>query len=175
MRDPQAPCQPCLKLTSLTLSSTLPCPRHKIEDASLFRDQDVPWPGFSVRHDSMEIEDIREWASPEIKSIEVTHRFGKAKYRLELRQFIPQTDDILEKTWTHGSVQRRHPVPPYAIANMKSAAGVLYQYINHGMLEFVNANIDESDKLLRNTFNVAMWWCQHAPVCAIDPAENVVC
>jgi hypothetical protein len=112
----------------------------------------------------MEMIEFQDWADNEIKTVDVTHGFGNAKYQLRLRQFIPKSGDVLEKTWLVGGMVKSHPCPPYAIENMHATAGALYKYINTGILNIIRAHVRESDQLFRNTFDFAVWWSRRAPV-----------
>lgn len=82
----------CLRVTGPTLSG-LSCLRYKITDASLFRDQSRSNPYYTQRWQSMEMVSITDWASPESKVIELTHDFGKARFPLRVKQFIPVEGD----------------------------------------------------------------------------------
>lgn len=70
----------------------------------------------------MDLVNIEDWASTEDQIIEVSQVFLKAPYKLRVRQFIPQEGDMLEEIWHDGYIQRRFPIPPYAIVDMEEAA-----------------------------------------------------
>ena len=169
--DPSSSCLSCLRLSQNIPSTRVLCLRHEIQHASLFRDQDHPWQGFSKRWTAMKMEDIRNWDpfNNETKVVVITHGYGDAKYSLELRRFLPEDADIVEKAWMHGSIRKTHYIPPYGIINMQAAADELQRYTNRAVIPFVRTIIGKSDELFQQTYTYAIWWRQTAPVGPIEP------
>ena len=161
--NPNGPCLRCCKLSRPTLSRQ-PCYRYKIADASLYRKQSQPWQEWTTRWNSMEIKDITEWVSPHIKTIEVTHGFGNARYRLNVREFKLMPGDKRVEPWSDGRGNlNTHEIPPYAIVDMRKAAAELRRYMEESIEDFVDANVHKSDPLLRTTYNAALEWAKNAP------------
>jgi hypothetical protein len=152
-----------MRVASSTLSG-LPCLRYKITDASLYREQSSPWQQWSQRWTSMEIRDITEWASPVIKTIRVSHGFGKASYTLEVRQFIPIEGDSLEEQWSDRGIMKKHKLPPFAIADMRKAVITLRRYVDESILDFIGDGIDYENPLILKTYRMAYKHALNAPV-----------
>jgi hypothetical protein len=112
----------------------------------------------------MEIRDITEWASPVIKTIRVSHGFGKASYMLEVRQFIPIEGDSLEEQWSDRGIMKKHKLPPFAIADMRKAAITLRKYVDESMLDFIGDGIDYENPLILKTYRMAYKHAFNAPV-----------
>ncbi|KAI9689934.1 MAG: hypothetical protein M1822_009816 [Bathelium mastoideum] len=113
----------------------------------------------------MEGGDIAEWASNDIKTIEVTHGFGNARYRLKVRKFVTMPGDKEAERWSDGNGElRTHPIPPYAIADMKEAVRELHGYMDRSIWEFIKANVSpRSEPVLWNTYCAAVKQAEQAP------------
>lgn len=70
----------------------------------------------------MDLVDMTDWASDDIRTILVSQVSLDAPFALVVRRFIPREGDRLEKRWHKDGVERQFPVPPYAIVNMAEAA-----------------------------------------------------
>ena len=106
----------------------------------------------------MDPEDITEWASTEIKIIEVTQGFS------EVREFIPVEGDLLEESWNSGGIVKRHKCPPYAVANVEKAAQDLRQFIDDNISAYIIGAVGQSDILLWSTYYMAFKQSKEAPV-----------
>jgi hypothetical protein len=103
----------------------------------------------------MEIKEITEWTSSEIKTIRVTQGFGGAWYELEVREFKPVDGDVLDKVWNDKGVVKSHKIPPYGLANMKKAACTLRKFVDECIGAYIKGIIGHSDDLLWNTYLMA--------------------
>lgn len=112
----------------------------------------------------MEMTDITVWASSEVKTIELTHGFGIARFPLRLKQFVPVEGDGLAELWADGGVMKRHEIPPYAIADMKEAAQALWTYVNTGVADFLVGALGDSDLFYWQTYLMAFKHSQDASV-----------
>lgn len=112
----------------------------------------------------MEIKEITEWASTEIKTIRVTQGFGGAWYELEVREFKPIDGDVLEKVWNDKGVIKSHKIPPYGLANMKKAACVLQKFTEECIGAYIAGIVGHSDDLLWNTYVMAFRQADEAQV-----------
>ena len=103
----------------------------------------------------MEIVDIKNWRSSEIKEISITQDVCGASYKLKVREFIPIEGDALERKWVIHGEQQSFRCAPYAIANMREAGVILKDFADRHIGPSICYYIDETDKLLRNTYLMA--------------------
>lgn len=103
----------------------------------------------------MQMIEIQDWQSPEVRTITLTQDIGDATYDLRVRQFIPKEGDALERAWNSRTPQRPFPCAPYAIASMKETAQLLCNFVDRNIGVFVEYYTDETDKLIRNTYVMA--------------------
>lgn len=114
----------------------------------------------------MEISDIKLWASTKVRKVRITHGYKDANYELELCQFVPLPDDMLYQEWTDRDrgITKHHPIPPYAIADMRQAATQIQQYVDSSIVKCLIGFLGNSDALFWDTFQVAFQWTKHASV-----------
>jgi hypothetical protein len=103
----------------------------------------------------MEIEDIKEWKSGDLKIITVTQDVGSASYNLQVREFLPIEGDSLNRVWNSRNGQKHHPCTPYAIANMRQMSRVIDQFVDDNIETFIDYYIDRTDKLMYSTYKTA--------------------
>jgi len=133
----------------------LPCLRYKISDAHLLDHGECPRPSWTRRWTKMEISDIRDWDSTEIKTIAITQDVGGKSYNLKVRKFIPVEGDALERRWKTAGVEQTFKCAPYAIADMKEAGRTLSHFADRTLESTICHYIDETDTLLRSTYHMA--------------------
>ena len=112
----------------------------------------------------MDLVDITDWRSHEIKTIEVTQMFLHAPYFIEVREFIPLEGDMLEEKWTDGGVMKSHRIPPYALADMKKTAQTMRCFLGRSTVTYVKGTVGNSDAFLWTTYQMAIVYSQQAPV-----------
>ena len=102
----------------------------------------------------MDMIDVEQWASPEIKAIEITQDFCGTSYALRVRQFVPLEGDLLEEIWNDNGTKRTHQIPPYAIADMGAAAKTIQSFVDSSMYAYISETV-KSDTLLWDTYLMA--------------------
>jgi hypothetical protein len=112
----------------------------------------------------MEIVDIKNWRSSEIKEISITQDVFGAFYKLKVREFIPVEGDALERKWVINGEQQSFKCAPYAIANMKEAGVMLKNFVDRHIGPSICYYIDETDKLLRDTYLMAYRYAEFTEV-----------
>jgi hypothetical protein len=112
----------------------------------------------------MEMAEVEQWASSEIKIITLTHDIGNASYDIKVRQFVPMEGDSLERSWNSSSGPRSHPCTPYAIASMKETASTISQFVDQNIKNFVSHYVDKNEKLLHKTYMAAYHHSYSSPV-----------
>lgn len=156
--DPNSPensCLTCQQFVGRTLSR-LPCLRYIITDASLYREQSAPYQLFSKRWQSMELVDIADWASDEIRTIEVTQVFLNAPYKLEVRKFLPVEGDLIEERWSdERGIIRTHTIPPFALADMEKTSQSIQKFIDGNISKYIIGAVGSLNPLLWNTYLMA--------------------
>lgn len=144
----------------------MPCLRYLITDSTLYREQDMPYQGFSRRWRSMDLVDIDTWASPKIRTIKASQVSPHAPYEIQVREFVPAEGDTMEEVWTtRRSVLKRHRIPPFAICDLKKTAAVLEAYIDRHICTYVNGVVYDLDTLLWTTYRFAFGHMGRAKVC----------
>ena len=103
----------------------------------------------------MRMADVMEWESPEIKFIEVSHGFCQDPIKLEVRKFVPEDGDVLERKWVDGQVRKTKRVEPYAIVNMARAAQEVRRYIYENVYPCLKTFLEDHDRLVRETYLLA--------------------
>jgi hypothetical protein len=103
----------------------------------------------------MEMVDILTWASEDVKTIRCTQDVFDTSFRLKVRKFVPIAGDSLARRWKRHGVARSFECPPYAIANMKEAGSVMSTFLARTLGSAICFYIDETDNLLRGTYEMA--------------------
>lgn len=170
--DPTGYCLTCIMITGQTLSN-LPCLRYKISDAQLIDHGTCPRASWSRRWEKMEMIDIKDWRSSEIKIISITQDVGGMSYNLKTREFIPIEGDALERKWMTNGEQQSFKCAPYAIENMKEAGRTLNRFVDGHIGSSICYYIDETDTLLRDTYSMAYRYSIYAEVRSLAIASDV--
>jgi hypothetical protein len=117
----------------------------------------------------MELINITDWASPEIKTITVSQIYVKAPYNVQVRKFIPAEGDMLDLTWASGPYVRRHRMPQYALADMEGAAETLQWLTSNYVGRYIKDTVGELDLLIWTTYFFAFRYQAKAKVSAVLP------
>jgi hypothetical protein len=112
----------------------------------------------------MEIVDIKDWCSPVIKTIHITQDVGGAFYKLKVREFNPIQGDALERKWVTNGETQSFKCAPYAIVNMKKAGHTLAKFAEEHLGAAICYYIDETDKLMRDTYSMTYRYSLYAEV-----------
>jgi hypothetical protein len=115
----------------------------------------------------MDIQNITHWASPEIKTIELSQSCGST-YKVEVREFIPVEEDMLDVLWSDEGVLKTYRLPPYALVNIDKAAQARKQFIFDHVGSYFNAVIKKTEPLLWNTYVMAF---QHSKKALVGSHE----
>lgn len=93
--------------------------------------------------------------------------------QLEVRRFIPQEGDKLERSWIAPSGERKRvEIPPYAICNTKAAKDQYIHYIDTAMVECFNSILGPADDLLMRTYRLAL--ARHANLSVSEKERNLL-
>lgn len=150
---------------SFSRVSNLPCLRYKVTDMKLFKSSVVPglewtnrWAGAS------DFDRINQWSDTDVRIVQVTQDFTARPLTLVVRRFIPQAGDALHRKWADGKTIKRVLLPPYAIENMELAIQTYKQYINDEGTEFFHNLLDPTEKLIWDTYSMAIHTSNNALV-----------
>lgn len=102
------------------------------------------------------ISEITAWASVEVKTIRVTQEVGETSYEVQVRKFIPQDGDSLERKWFSNDAQKSHRCATYAICNMGATAQILQRFVQENVAITVEHNVDHTDTLLGPNYQMAL-------------------
>lgn len=135
----------------------MPCYRYIITDASLYREQRAPFQLYTKRWQSMDIVNIPEtdWASSEIRTVEVSPNHVFAPFKFRVREFIPVEGDLLEEQWTTPHGKQTIALPRYAVADMHEAANDMKEYIERNISNYIAVTVGHLDQLLWETYTHA--------------------
>ncbi|GAB1317293.1 Zn(2)-C6 fungal-type domain-containing protein [Madurella fahalii] len=154
MFDLGGSCLTCKQVTG-PIMCKLPCLRWIITDSSLYREQSRPYQMFSRRWQTMDLVDIKDWASTETRNIRLSQIYLDAPYEVEVREFVPVEGDMLEEKWTSNGVVKTHKIPRYALADMGKSAVVLQAFIQRSIGTYISGTVGESDELIWKTYSFA--------------------
>lgn len=113
----------------------------------------------------MDMVDITNWASDEVKTIDVTQEVGNTYYTLKVRKFVPVQGDALSRRWVYDGVPYEYECAPYAVADMQEAGKVLSQFSENTLSTAIPFWI-KHDPLLRKTYSMAYQYSMVAEVCS---------
>ena len=113
----------------------------------------------------MELVDITDWASNEIRTIEVTQVFLNAPYKLEVRKFLPVEGDLIEERWSdERGIIKTHTIPPFALANMEMTSQSIQKFIDENISKYIIGAVGSLNPLLWNTYLMAFKYSKKAVV-----------
>ncbi|KAF5013893.1 hypothetical protein FDECE_142 [Fusarium decemcellulare] len=136
----------------------------RVEGAS-FKEQKAPYYLFSQRWQSMDLVDITDWASSEIRTIDISLDILHAPSQIRVREFIPLPGDLLDETWVKDGETIVYRLPTYAIANMNEAADSIEQMVEREASNYLWSTVGslEQDSLIWETYLAAFRRANTAP------------
>lgn len=121
----------------------------------MFREGNAPSLAWSQRWNNKRMIDVVDWESDEIKSIKVSHGLCQDPIKLEVRKFIPEDGDVLDRKWVDGQTRKTKRVEPYAIVSMSKAAQEVGRYIISNVHSCITTFLEGHDSLVRDTYLLA--------------------
>jgi hypothetical protein len=101
--------------------------------------------------------DISTWASDKTRSIQTTEGYSSVPLNLKVREFVPVEGDVLHRHWwTPARVKKQVLVPSYGLSNVAAAEQAYKDYINRGGAEFFKGVLNKKDRLLWETYSMAI-------------------
>ncbi|KAK3905192.1 hypothetical protein C8A05DRAFT_41853 [Staphylotrichum tortipilum] len=153
----KGPCQACKKLAGSTKVYRLNCLRLKITDVKLFKPGQVKGQEWTNRWKDSVMDDIGNWESSQVRTIQVTEGYTGRSVKLQVRQFRPQEGDKVNRSWvTRSGARREVNIPPFAIVNLDDAKTEFDDHIKYGLLQCCKHLLGPPDQLLWRTYDLAI-------------------
>ncbi|KAL7946408.1 hypothetical protein V8C42DRAFT_35794 [Trichoderma barbatum] len=151
-------CLTCKKVEN-TKAARLPCLRYKITDMMLYKPGQVPGYEWTQRWNKSNSDPIQLWASHDIKVIHISVYFSNTYLPLQVRRFVPQEGDKLERTWDYQGSKKSVVIPPYALIDLEAGKSAYTKYIRDSMTDIFRNMLGDADSLLYKTYLQAwhMW------------------
>jgi len=159
--DPGGVCQTCID-AALKRVRWVPCLRMNLSNAELLDHGVCPRPSWTRRWKKMEIVNIRDWKSAELRTIKITQDVKGRSYQVKVRQFEPKEGDALERKWKINGVEQSFRCAPYAIADMEEAGRTLLDFADRTLDDAISFYVSSSDPLLRSTYEMARYHAKNA-------------
>jgi hypothetical protein len=167
--NPKGACLTCQRVIKPTMRN-LPCMRYKLTEVRLFREGSLAvgreW---SHRWSNNKMNNITAWASTEMKKIHVTQDYGPNAIVFEVREFVPMEGDMLQRQWSDNGVIKSITMPNYAIVDMAAALQAYKEFIVNEGPQFFRSTIDYNDRLLWDTYTMALRFSKNSPL--VDERE----
>ncbi|KAL7913134.1 hypothetical protein GGI35DRAFT_278475 [Trichoderma velutinum] len=151
-------CLTCKKVEN-TKAARLPCLRYKITDMILYKPGAVPGYEWTQRWNKNNSEPIQLWASRDVKIIHISVYFSNTVLPLQVRKFVPQEGDKLERTWDYQGTKKSVTIPPYALIDLEAGKSAYTRYIRDSMTDIFRNFLGDTESLLYKTYLQAwhMW------------------
>ena len=147
----------------------------KISDVIIYNYTPHPPFKWSRRWESMKMDEVTTWSSPDIKTIKVTQDIGGTAYNLRVRQFVNQDGDAILRTWRSNGKKKCYTCTKWAIEDMKNTGEELVEFVDENMAASIEHFIDETDTLLHSTYAMAYRYSQVAEVSsALDRSSKML-
>lgn len=125
-------------------------------EAALYEKGTHPQFIWTKRWTTMNIVEIKHWASSEIKMIRITQEVGGTAYEVPVKRVIPQDGDMFERRWYSSGSQKSHTTAPYAISDMHSMGKTIMRFVHDNVAVTVRHNLDHGDQLLTPVYLIAL-------------------
>jgi len=100
--------------------------------------------------------EVTDWASNEIRvSTLKSTMIPSFNMTLRFRKFIPNKDDVLERSWIDNKGRKSVKITPYAIAHMAETAREFQEAIDGDIWQYLYDTVGKSDRLLYKVYEFA--------------------
>lgn len=100
--------------------------------------------------------EMTDWASNEIRvSTLKSTMLPSFSMALRFRRFVPNRDDVLERTWNDNKGRKSVKVTPYAIAHMAETAREFQEVIDSDICQHLRDAVKNSDPFLLRAYQFA--------------------
>jgi hypothetical protein len=119
---------------------------------TLYKPGQVPGYEWTQRWTKSTSDPIHQWASPEVRVIYISVCFSTVYLPLEVRRFVPQEGDKLERTWDYKGTKKSAVIPPYALVDLEAGKSAYTSYIRDSMTDIFRNMLGDADTLLYKTY-----------------------
>ncbi|KAK7397609.1 hypothetical protein QQX98_013020 [Neonectria punicea] len=148
------PCLTCKKVSN-SRAGRFPCLRYKITDIRLYKPGQVPGFEWTRRWNNNISDPIQNWASEDLKTIYISDGLSNRCVEVQVRQFIPQSGDKLERTWDFNGTKKSVSIPPYALVKLDEVKKAYSEHIQESMREAFGNLLGTQESLLYQTYDRA--------------------
>lgn len=136
----------------------------------LYKPGQVPGYEWSQRWAKSISDPIHMWASNETRLIYISVSFSDRYLPLEVRKFVPQEGDKLERTWDYKGTKKSVAIPPYALVDLDAGKSAYTKYIRDSMTDIFRNMLGDNDNILYKTYLQAwhMWRDPSTPTESFD-------
>jgi hypothetical protein len=100
--------------------------------------------------------ELTDWASNEIRvSTLKSTMLPSFSMVLRFRRFIPNKEDVLERSWNDHKGRKSVRIPPYAISHMGEAAREFKEVIDNDIWQYLHDAVENNDKFLYKVYEFA--------------------
>lgn len=143
------------KKVSNSRAGRFPCLRYKITDIRLFKPGQVPGFEWTRRWNNNISDPIQNWASEDLKTIFISDGLSNRFVEVQVRRFIPQAGDKLERTWDFKGMKKSVSIPPYALVKLEDVKKAYSEHIQESMREAFGSLLGRPESLLYQTYDRA--------------------
>jgi len=161
--DPEnLPCKTCLEVNKHSKKTihNLPCTRSKLTTILLYRRGGL---GYTKRFDHKKVMDIPT-NFDKCYTVHMCSGLAKTPLRLEIRQFDPNSDDLLVRRYVHNGVSHEVRIPAYCLADVEKASTEFKDYIHKHALEGLSEAVKNEDTIIQKTFDMIAKHYEALPV-----------
>lgn len=87
-----------------------------------------------------------------MKFIRISTGYSKKCIELQVREFVPQEGDKLERTWVYQGTKKSVMVPPYALMDLEDGKTAYMKHISDAMGDTLQHIAERSSGLLKKTY-----------------------
>lgn len=103
----------------------------------------------------MDIIEISDWASDEIKTVDISQIYLDAPWTVQVREFVPVEGDLLEERWTSHGTTISHRIPRYGLADMNKTANMMQWWIDQNVYNYIVGTLKGTDAFFWDTYLAA--------------------
>lgn len=152
--DLDGPCLTCKKVEN-SRAGRFPCLRYKIADVRLYKPGQVPGYEWTRRWNNNISDPIKQWDGDDVKTIRISAGFRDRFVEVQVRKFIPQDGDKLERTWVYKGKKKSVVIPPYALVNLDAGKMAYSGHILDSMDVTLDSLLRPRDPFLFSTYQKA--------------------
>jgi len=106
------------------------------------------------RWENTALQNLTGWADDRVRTVQITLGIFHAPLQFEVRRFVPQPGDVLDRFWMDGATRKSKRLEPYGFADVKKAADSYQKYISDYAFSALGMELAtrDSDPLIKETY-----------------------